>query len=156
MTGNQKLDKIILGLSAVVTLGSAALVFYSHTQIKPPATDQAAEAQALLDKAQHDNMIKPFLLKQLVVNIPGRGQRLRYLEAEIGVLPFEESSHEIFKNNVHLFQNALVLIAADMDPDELMSVTGKLLLESRIKKKVNEELGKPLIKRIYFSKFTIQ
>jgi flagellar FliL protein len=43
-----------------------------------------------------------------------------------------------------------------MKASELNSITGKILLESRIKKRLNSILGAPIIKRIYFSKFIIQ
>jgi flagellar basal body-associated protein FliL len=44
-----------------------------------------------------------------------------------------------------------------LDPDDLDSVTGKILLENKIKKQVNAKLGEPpVVKQIYFSGFVVQ
>jgi flagellar protein FliL len=156
MTGNPKLDKILLGVNGLVAIGAAALVFYSHTKIKPLPTDQVGEEKALEATAATDNQITPVMFKKMVVNIHTEGTRLRYLEAEIGLLPFAESDKEGLKKAEYLLQDALIDIAGKMTPDELSSVTGKILLEGRLKKRLNEKLEATVIKQIYFTKFIVQ
>lgn len=156
MTGNPLIDKVLLGLNGLVALAAAGLVVYSHTSIKAPPTDQAAEEKSLEAGALADAQITALTFKKQVVNIHSAGTRLRFLEVEMGVLPFAESQKEPLKTVEYIFQNALIEIAAGMTPEELSAVTGKILLESRLKKKVNEALGTPMIRQIYFSKFIVQ
>jgi len=156
MTGNSLFDKILLGLNGLVALGAAGLVIHSHTSIKPLPTDQAGEEKAMADSAAVNNQVTPVMFKKMVVNIHTVGTRLRYLEAEIGLLPFEESQKEGLKKVEYMLQDALIEIAGKMDPDELSSVTGKILLEGRLKKHLNEKIGAVVIKQIYFTKFIVQ
>lgn len=150
------LDKILLGINGVVAIGAAALVFYSHNSIKPLPTNQPAEEKALQDTAASDNQVSPVAFKKLVVNLHAEGTRLRYLESEIALLPFSEAHKEGLKAAEYLLQDAMIDIAGKMTPDELSSMTGKILLEGRLKKRLNEKLGATIIKQIYFTKFVVQ
>jgi len=61
------------------------------------------------------------------------------------------------KANEHLFKDTLIELGSHLNPEDLESVTGKMLLENRIKKQVNSKLGDPpVIKQIYFSGFIVQ
>lgn len=149
--------KILLIVNLVVVLAGAGLVFYSHNMLKPAPTDQAAEAQALKDGALANTQIKPVPIKKFVVNLHSQGSRLRYLDLEMNILPFSEDQKELIKANEHVFKDAVIEIASHLGPDELDSVTGKILLENRIKKKVNEKIGQtPVVKQIFFSGFVVQ
>jgi flagellar FliL protein len=156
MTGNPLFDKILIGLNGAVAIGAAALVFHSHTGIKPEPTNQKAEEEALVNAAVEESQLKAYDFKSIVVNLYSEGSRLRYLDVEMGVLPFKEADKALFKEREYVFKNALIQIAAKMTPDELTSVTGKILLESRLKNAVNEALGKTVVKKIYFAKFVVQ
>lgn len=156
MTGNPSLDKILIGLNGAVALAAAGLVFYAHTSIKPLPTDQKAEELNLQKSAAADNEVTAVTFKKMVVNIYTEGTRLRYLEVEVGLLPFSESHKELLKKAEFLLQDALIDIGARMAPDELSSVTGKILLEDRLKKRLNEKFGAQIIKQVYFSRFVVQ
>lgn len=156
MTGNPKLDKILLGVNGLVALLAAGLVIYSHTSLKPMPTNQSAEELALQQNAEMANQITPQMFKKMVVNIHSERTRLRYLEAEIGLLPFHEDQKDLLKKGEFLLQDALIDIAGKMTPEDLSSVTGKILLEGRLKKNLNEKYGIPIIKQIYFTKFIVQ
>jgi flagellar FliL protein len=156
MTGNSLIDKILLGANGAVVLLAAGLVFYSHNNIKPPPTDISGEEKSLLDTAIADSQIKPHAMKQMTVNLYSEGTRLRFLNAEMNLVPFKQDDIETLKSNEHIVKNELITIAATMTPDELGSITGKILLESRLKKAVNQKLNQPLIKSIFFTKFLVQ
>lgn len=156
MTGNPLIDKILLGANGAVVLLAAGLVFYSHNNVKPPPTDISSEEQNLLDTALADSQIKPYAMKQMTVNLYSEGSRLRYLNAEMNLVPFKQGDVEAFKANEHIVKNELIRIAATMTPDELGSITGKIILESRLKKAINEKLPMSLIKSIFFTKFLVQ
>jgi flagellar FliL protein len=156
MTGNAKFDKILMILSLVFTLGSAGLVFYAHNSIKRIPTDQEKEFQDLKDNALTNAQMTPYNIKKIVVNLSSGPSKLRYLEVEMNVLPFDESDKEIIKNGEHLFKNALITIADQLKAEDLGTMTGKILLESKLKKEINQIFGQPLIKQIFFSAFIIQ
>lgn len=150
-------QKILILLNLVVVLAGAGLVFYSHKMIKAEPTNQAAETQKLKDQAIAQTQIQAVPIKKFVVNLHSRNTRLRYLDIEMNVLTFTEEQKEIVKASEYIFKDVVVEIASHLEPDELDSVTGKILLENKIKKRVNEKLGEPpVIKQIYFSGFVVQ
>jgi flagellar protein FliL len=156
MTGNAKLDKIIILISLVVTLGSAGMVYYAHTGIKRTPTNQAQEFEDLKANALSSTQMTPVTFKKVVVNLVSTANRLRYLEVEMNVLPFDEADKETIKTGEHLFRNSLITIADQLRAEDLGTMTGKILLESKLKKEVNKIFGQPLVKQIFFSAFIIQ
>jgi flagellar FliL protein len=151
------LQKILIILNLAVVLAGAGLVYYSHNLMKPEATNQAAETEKLKNEAIAQTQVQPVPIKKFVVNIHSRSSRLRYLDIEMNVLTFTDQQKELIKANEYIFKDVVIEIASHLDPDDLDSVTGKILLENRIKKRVNEKLGEPpVIKQIYFSGFVVQ
>lgn len=151
------LQKILIIVNLVVALAGVGIVFYSHNVLKPEPTDQVAEAETLKQEAAEANQLKPVPIKKFVVNLHSQGNRLRYLDLEMNVLTFKQVQTQIIKDNEHIFKDTVVELASHLTPEDLESVTGKILLENRIKKQVNAKLGDPpVIKQIYFSGFVVQ
>lgn len=149
-------EKILIILNIVIALAGAGVVYYSHNIIKPIATDQPAEEEALKNNAAANAQLQPVALKKIVVNLYSKATRLRYLDIEMNILTFHEDQKSIIKVNEHIFKDIVVEVASHLAPEELESMTGKILLENRIKKQVNAKLGQPVIKQIYFSGFVVQ
>lgn len=157
MTGKPLLDKILIGLNALVVLGAVGLILYSHMGIKREPTNQVQEADKLLQEAKDLTFIKPYSMKSFTVNLYSQTNRLRFLEVEMNIVPFESSQLTALKDAETVIKDSLIQIAAEMEPDDVGSVTGKILLENRLKKAVNDRIGgQPLIKKILFSRFVIQ
>lgn len=157
MTGKPLLDKILIGLNALVVLGAVGLILYSHMGIKREPTNQVQEADKLLQEAKDLTFIKPYSMKSFTVNLYSQTNRLRFLEVEMNIVPFESSQLTALKDAETVIKDSLIQIAAEMEPDDVGSVTGKILLENRLKKAVNDRIGgQPLIKQILFSRFVIQ
>jgi flagellar FliL protein len=151
------LQKILILLNLVVVLAGAGVVYYSHNLLKPKPTDQAAETEALKNEALASTQIQPVPIKKFVVNLHSKSSRLRYLDLEMNILPFKEDQKELIKASEPIFKDVVIEIASQLEPDDLDSVTGKILLESKIKKQVNARLGEtPVIKQIFFSGFVVQ
>lgn len=151
------MQKALIIVNLVVAILAAGVVYYSHNMIKPEPTNQAAEEDALKKDAAAATQIQPVPIKKFVVNLHSKSSRLRYLDIEMNVLTFSEDQKQIVKANEHIFKDTVVEIASHLTPDELESVTGKILLENRIKKAVNAKLGEPpVVKQIYFSGFVVQ
>ena len=151
-----KFQKILLIANLVIVLAGTGVVFYSHFMIKPEPTDQDQQTLDLVENAQKSTEVKAIPIKKFVVNLHSRQTRLRYLDIEMNVLPFYESQSEIIKQNEHLFKDSVIEISSRLSPDDLNTLSGKILLESRIKKQVNTKLGQPVVKQIYFSGFVVQ
>lgn len=150
-------QKVLIILNLVIALAGAGLVYYSHNIIKPEPTDQTAEAEAMKKDAVASTQLKPVPIKKFAVNLHSRSTRLRYLDIEMNVLTFHEDQVNIIKASEHIFKDVVIEIASRLEPDELDSVTGKILLENKIKKAVNAKLGEPpVVKQIYFSTFVVQ
>lgn len=150
-------QKILILANLVIALLGAGVVFYSHNMIKPEPTDQAAEEAALKASALEESQLQPVPIKKFVVNLHSKGTRLRYLDIEMNVLTFHADQKEIIKAHEYLFKDVVIEIASHLTPEDLDSVTGKILLENKIKKQINAKLGEmPVIKQIYFSGFVVQ
>ena len=149
-------QKVLILLNLVIALAGAGLVFYSHNMIKPEPTNQVAEAEAMKNNAIANVQLQPVPIKKFVVNLHSRSSRLRYLDLEMNILTFHEDQKEIIKANEHIFKDIVIEIASHLEPDELDTVTGKILLENKIKKQVNAKLGQPVVKQIFFSGFVVQ
>lgn len=156
MTGNPGIDKILMGLNAIIVGGAAALVFYSHNMIKPPITDKNKEFTGMVRDAMVEFKKQPVVFKEMVVNLYSRERRLRFLNLTMNLDVFEEGQQERVDNMKPLIVDALIDITGNMRPDELNSVTGKITLEARLKNKINSIVNEKLVKKIYFSKFIIQ
>lgn len=153
-------QKILILVNLVIALAGAGLVYYSHNMIKPEPTNQVAEAESIKTQAMEKAQLQPVPIKKFVVNLHSKSTRLRYLDLEMNILTFHEDQKELIKSNEHILKDIVVEIASNLDPEDLDTVTGKILLENKIKKQVNAKLdssgNQPVIKQIYFSGFVVQ
>lgn len=156
MTGNPSIDKIILGLNGIIMAAAAGLVYYSHNILIPPPIDQEAQFTGLVRESMIDFKRQPIVFKELVLNLYSRQRRLRFLNLVMNIEVYEQSQEKIVGNYKPMIVDKLIDITGNMKPEELNSITGRILLESRLKNKVNDYFQKPIIKKIYFSKFIVQ
>ena len=150
------MQKILIIVNLAVVLMGAGLVYYSHFMLKPEPTNQAVEEDKLKKDASEKSRLEPVAIKKFVVNLHSGSSRLRFLDLEMNVLTFHADQKELVKTHEHIFKDVVILVAGQMSPSELDSMTGKITFESRVKKAVNEKLGQPVVKQIYFSSFVVQ
>lgn len=156
MTGNPGLDKILLGINGIVVLAAAALVFHAHNNINPPPTNQQLEFGNMIEGVINENQKAPITLDKTIVNLYSREARLRFLDTQMNIVLVQEKDRPYVDSLKYIINDALIDIAGNMKPDELNSVTGRILLENRVKSRVNHYAGRTVIKKIYFSRFIIQ
>ena len=156
MTGNSDLDKILLMLNGAVVLAATGLVVFAHTQMNPAPTAQDSEFGNLIENSVNEYQKPPVVLDEILVNLYSREARLRFLNTQMNIILFEEADREIVTQMKPFIFDILIDIGGNMRPSELNSVTGRLILEERIKNKFNEFSKKKLIKKILFTKFIIQ
>ena len=155
MTGNSALDKILLGINSLVVAAAVGLVYYSHTIVAPP-TDSQGQYSDLVNSSVNDYKRPPIVFKEMVVNLYSKQRRLRFLNLTMNIEVYEQEQEELVKTYKPFINDRLIDIAGNMKPEDVNSVTGRILLESRVKKHFNQAIGKKVIKKIYFSKFIIQ
>lgn len=148
--------KILIYLNLAIALIGTGVVFYSHNFIKPAPTDQIAEKVKLKEGLGQNTGLTPVPIKKFTVNLDSDVNRLRFLSLEMNVLPFYEDQKAIISKNEFMIKDVVIELATKLAPEEVETVTGKMLFESRIKKQVNAKLGQPVIKQIFFSGFVIQ
>ncbi len=156
MTGNPSIDKVLLGINGIVVLAAAGLVFHSINNIKSPPIDQNGQFTGMVQESMVDLKRQPVVFKEMVVNLYSRQRRLRFLNLTMNIEVYEEGQEKIVGTYKPMIVDSLIDIAGNMKPEDLNSVTGRMLLESRVKNKVNESTETPIIKKIYFSKFIVQ
>ena len=156
MTGNPGLDKIILAINGLIVAAAAGLVFYAHTQINPLKTNESLEFGNLIEGSVNEYQKPPVAMDEIVVNLYSREARLRFLNTKMNIVLLQEKDRNYVTNLKVIINDSLIDIAGNMKPDELNSVTGRLLLENRIKKRVNKFAKRNVIKKILFSKFIVQ
>ncbi|MBT4792283.1 MAG: flagellar basal body-associated FliL family protein [Halobacteriovoraceae bacterium] len=156
MTGNPAIDKVILGLNGLVVIASTALVIYSHTSIKKPLTERGKEFGSMIENSMLELKKPPVIMEEVVVNLYSRESRLRFLNTQMNLVLFQEQDRELVMLIKPYVFDAIIDIAGNMSPKELNTITGKILLESRIKNHVNNLIKKQIIKKILFSKFIVQ
>ena len=134
MTGNPGLDKIILGLNGAVVIAATSLIIYSHMFIKTPKTDAPSEFGNMIENSVMDLQKPPVVMEEIVVNLYSRETRLRFLDTQINLIIFNEKDRELVMSMKPRIFDHLIDIAGNMKPEELNSITGRILLETRIKK----------------------
>lgn len=156
MTGNSKIDKIIFLIALLVALASAGLVYYSHNMISAVKTDETKEFTSMANDLVNGLNTPKVSLEEISINLYSRKTKLRFLNIKMDLELFEDGMQDKVKDLTPMVNDQLIDVAGNMRASELNSITGKILLESRIKKRLNKLLGANVIKKIYFSKFIIQ
>ncbi len=154
------LDMILLGVMILTTLAVIGLFYYTEKVYKRPPIDEKKEKEALLKDNDPKALPAFYKLDKMTVSLVPKdangNQRMRYVELEIHLVLFKSEDAGIIKTYQPVVYDKIILIASKMGADELNSLTGKILLEDRLKKEINKSLGKPVVKSIFFSRYIIQ
>ena len=160
MTGKKLIDMILLGIMTLTTLAVIGLFYYTEKVYKRPPIDEKKEREALLKEGNAKAIPAFFKLEKMTVSLvpkdPTGIQRMRYVELEIHLVLFKSEEAGIIKTYLSVVQDKIIIIASKMGADELNSLTGKILLEDRLKKEINKALNKSVVKSIFFSRYIVQ
>lgn len=137
-------------------MGALGIFVYTEILYQKPKILDHVEKQKMMAEGKKQVFPSPFKLKKIIVNLPSRNKRLRFLDVEVHLVPFKPEYHEMLESTLPPIRDAIIDIAGKMEPEELNSVSGKILLENRIKKRINQILHKKVVKDIYFSRFVVQ
>lgn len=160
MTGKKLIDMILLAVMMLTTLAVIGLFYYTEKVYKRPPIDESKEKEAFLKESDAKTIPAFYKLEKMTVSLvprdPNANQRMRYIELEIHLVVFKSEDAGIVKTYLPMIQDKIIVIASKMGADELNSLTGKILLEDRLKKEINKTLGTPVIKSIFFSRYIVQ
>ena len=156
MTGKPAIDKILMGLNLATLFGGLALFIYTNVVYKKPLPDESTELSELEKAARLQTEVGPFKLDKMTINLASEQTRLRFLDVEVHLLPFQEEGLKILEEHKTKMFDIIIEVAGTLSPDELNSVSGKILLENRLKKKINEYLKNQVVREIFFSTFVVQ
>lgn len=156
MTGNKTIDLALVGLLTLASLATLGVFVYTEMVFEKPLPDEKTEKSALLEDSGKLVAPEVYKLDKLIININATGSRLRFLDVETHLVPYKSKALETFDNQKAFIIDAIIDIASNMPAEELNTVSGKVLLEERIRTRLNDFFGKVLIKEIFFSRFVVQ
>jgi flagellar FliL protein len=160
MTGKKLLDMILLGVMLLATLAVAGLFYYTEKVYKKPPIDEDAEKASLLNEVDTKTLPTFFKVDKMTISLTPKNEslnsRMRWLEIELHFVVFAPQDAEVMKANLAMIQDRIIEVSSKMGPDELNSISGKILLEDRLKREINIYLKKPTVRNIYFASFIVQ
>ena len=156
MTGNKTVDTIIIGLLTLASLGTLGVFVYTVMLYERPLPNNERLQEELISDSKASTQIDSYKMDKMIINLKSRQSRLRFLDVELHLRPFKSEYTENFDKNKAFIHDSIIDIAGHMDPAELNSLHGKVLLEHRIKTRLNSYFGKSMVKDIFFSKFVVQ
>ncbi|TDJ09019.1 MAG: flagellar basal body-associated FliL family protein [Deltaproteobacteria bacterium] len=148
-------SKILIILYLVISCGTL-YVFVSWYHYERPQIDEAIARKKFLEDGRKLKVTNTLKIKKLIINLPARTRKLRFLDLSTHIVPFDESDLRILEEQEYIIRDSIIEIAGKMQAEELNSISGKLLLEDRIIKKVNNIYKQDIIKELFFSRFLVQ
>lgn len=156
MTGNKSIDTIILLIATLITGATLGIFVYSEMLYERALPSDKVEKKKLIEDSRVAVAPDIYKVEKLIINLSSPTRRLRFLDVEVNLVPFKGQYIEIFDAKKFYIKDVIIDISSNMAPDELNSVAGKVILEERIRKRLNDFFGKSLVKEIFFSRFVVQ
>jgi flagellar protein FliL len=156
MFSNPLFFKVIYAINLLGLLIGVGAFFYAVFLFEKPLPNDQSELQSLKGQARVIPKTEYIKLKKMAINLYSRNSKLKFLEIEIQILPLKKSYSKVIKDNIYYLQDIIIDIAGNMNPNELNTLTGKILLEEKIKNRFNKKRGKPMIKKIFYTWYVIQ
>lgn len=156
MKGIHKFDLITSVSLTAITLAVLGFFYYSISIYTPDTFSDEKLREKALNETTENSFLLPVPIERVVINLPTSNSRLRFLELEMSIETIKEEHQEKVKNLKPIIIDAAINIAGSMSPEELNSLSGKLLLEERLKRKIRQKTKQSIISRIFYSRFVIQ
>ncbi len=155
MTGKKHIDRLIIAISLFASILAAGIYVYTELIYQKKLPDNEAEFEDMKDGIKNRLISGTYKLQKITVNLKSRSTKLRFLDVEIHIVPFAKSYTRVLDKNRDVVYDSIIDITSGMNPEELNTVSGKILLENRIKNDLNKILKKQIVKEILFTTFII-
>lgn len=156
LTGKSGLDMALIGIFTLVGLAALGVFVYTNMLFERPLPSNKEEEAKLMQDSKKVVVVDSLKLEKIIINLRPNRSRMRYLDVTIHLIPFKSFQLEKLKRNKDMVTDIIIDVSSRMLPSEINTVSGKILLEDRIKGKINAKLFEPVVKEIYFSKFVVQ
>jgi flagellar FliL protein len=148
--------KIIIIVLLVLLLGGGG--FVGWTLLKKPSEDaQKKEPEPPPAQLNPNSVPVTYNLDTYIVNLMGKsGMSKKYLKIGIMLgIGAEEQKPGIDKYKPLINDSVLILLSSKTY-NELGTVEGKIQLKQELIMRINQLLGVPMVKKIYFTDFVVQ
>lgn len=156
MKGVAKLDLLIISAFSIATFAITGLFYYTIHVAPKPLPKEKANLEKLKSVVRPNELVTGIPVKRILVNLPSNSGRLRFLELEISLFPLKSENKKKIEKNLPVLKDTIINVVSKMAPDELNSISGKILLEERIKRKFHSSVNEKLISKIFYTKFVVQ
>lgn len=154
------LDMILLALSLVTTIAVIGLFYYTEKMyVKPPINEEEEKTKLLKESAAKTLPVLYKIDKMLISLSPTKDNfqlRMHWLEVEMSLSLFKEDDQSFVKAYQPVVLDRIINTTSKMGAEEINTVTGKLVLEERLKNEINKALDKKIVRNIFFNKFVVQ
>ena len=158
MKGIHKFDLITTLSLSLVTFGVLGFFYYTIF-----IHENAIFNDDKLKKEYQDEVITkdkefvpPVNIPRLLINLQSNNSRLRFLELELSIETLDLKSQKLVEKYDAIIKDVAINIVSKMSPEDLNSLSGKLLLEKRLKKKIRQMTNQRFISRIVYRRFVVQ
>ncbi|MCY4523983.1 MAG: flagellar basal body-associated FliL family protein [Halobacteriovoraceae bacterium] len=148
--------RFALFFSLIASFITVLLFVYTQLIYKPPLPDNEQEKAKLKEDAVDEIVTKSFKVDKLIVNLPSRKTRLRFLAITTHLMPFKDDQINDIERKEAQIKDIIIKQTSRFKPNELNTISGKIILESRLKKAINTLFPKKIVKDIHFSRFVVQ
>lgn len=154
------LDMILLGVMTLATLAVTGLFYWTEKVYKKPRIDEDKEKMSLFKETDPKALPIFYKIDKMTISLVPKNaaitSRLRWLEIEVQLALFSEEDNGFVKAYQAIVLDRIIDVTSKMGPDELNTLSGKILLEDRLKREINKALNKTVIKSIFFPRYIIQ
>ena len=158
MKGIHKFDLITTLSLSLVTFGVLGFFYYTIFLHENAVFNDDKLKKDFQDKLAKSNeeFVPPVNIPRLLINLQSKSSRLRFLELELSIETIDKASQKLVEKYDSIIKDSAISVVGNMTPEDLNSLSGKLLLEKRLKKKIREMTKERFISRIFYRRFVVQ
>lgn len=143
---NKTLLLAIIVVPLLVALGVVAGHYFT-------SSDQAEE-DTVFAKEEEEVTVP---LEEFLVNVNSSSGRSRYVRMEISLSSSEEDAEETINNNLAKVRDAVIYTLYSQTTESVFEEKdGSFALKQLLKERINETLGKEVIKEVYITNIVMQ
>ena len=158
MKGIHKFDLITSVSLSLITFAVLGFFYYTIILYTNATYSDSNLQESIVNKMSQEEKVftPPIDMKRLVINLPSKTRRLRFLELELSFETLQKNNGNFLEKYGPLIKDVAIGEVGKMTPAELNSLSGKIILEQRLKTKIREKTQKNLISRIFYRRFVVQ
>ena len=143
-----KISRLTTSVLIAVMLGSC--LFFACGKDKEGASGSVSK-----NKVEENKIIVP--LESFIVNLLGKSRLSnRYLKVVMQLEISSEKDKDLIDKHKPQLRDAILLFLSNQTFDDVKTVEGKLELKQSLLSRINNVLGRAIVKQVYFTEFVVQ